>query len=1416
MSKSILFVGLTGLALLGMLLVIVPTGKSAIAFTETTTAGTLITVSGTTNYINNFSQAVYAKDCTTVKTLDTRTVTTKDANYDNFQYALRPGDWKGFNRSNFTIYVSPWTSMTSANIVVEVYLWNKSTAVLRNISITGAGTYYILNNGEVAVASTRSKVTTHAGGVGKTFTYKINQSRWGVVWHPGERSYVFKWAGISLSTNATFFSESLYFDYNATYGSFNRHVFAVSGAKTKLTFINCSVVANDWETDLGSMSKYMVSGSLNYFNATKTYFKTYCPNKFSLTTSSYLNFEDVIADGMTVYQANVSLNNVLFNNFKDYMYNVYMRYSNDVTFSTGTYAVVIYGATPVVLRNSTFKQLSLGFFGAVSPTSANNYVINCNSDLWTYGGGLWATGGKMHRAYTFDLRVENATSRANLSGVSWKVYNKTGTLVASGTTGSNGCIAQQTIDHTWWNGSHLIGSYGNPCTPHRLNLTKAGYRSTEITFIMDRATNFTLGMKPNASCGSTALALYENIGNAFGTHQSQYNALTGWKVWANYTSTLLNRENLNAYLTGTHQSRWNATTGTWMSWANYSGADLLSRATIVNATGTHEYRYNASTNHWMSWANYTGLNGLNLFENIVDATGTHESQWTGTDWNVWANYTGTGGGGGTPDLMVEDNNPANTFIDRVYDNGTNLIQQSPLGQETSIAVTWKNFTDLSLFGFNLYEYCINPNTVVELVPEGYYKAQTFTVGTVGTNERIFLSNISIFAYADYQGTTGKIQVLLTRANATGCPYSPWSGVTEVSYGELDASTITTDPGGDWYNVSMENAVLQPSTTYVILFKNNTNLPVNIGEYIIAKSGGGKGLYAGGEYFTYFVGDWYGDPYADLAFKVWGYDYLCWENVLNVTFSSNESGSWGEYDTKYAFENQTVWSRNWSMDLNDTNYWWNTSIKSNHTFLQNNSFFFLTGNLTRPEPLFLYENIVNATGTHDYQETIFGWRVWANYTGNLTALHLNENIVNATGSHDYLQNDSGWWVWANYTGNTTPIHRFENIGYAFGTHDYTLNATGYWDWANYTSILLNRENLNAYLSGTHQYRWNATTGTWMSWANYSGADLLSRENIDNVTGTHDSRYNASTNHWMSWANYTGNLTSLHLLENIINATGTHIYIQNGTGYWVWANYTGNASVCNSTNLTLIKNLFNVSGFVNSSYNSTTGWTVWVNLSGNLTAIHISDTEYNVTGSVTYSQNSTGYWVNSTHESITSLFENIVGAVGTHQKQWDGSQWKVWANYTGTGASSINLYENILNATGTHEWNIVGSAYNVWANYTGNLTPLHIEENIVNASGSTDYKQNATGWWIWSNYTGNTTPIALYENFLNATGTHIYKLNSTGYHVWANVTGNVSSVFNATRIIPIGGGNAMLQVALPLSSVALCGGLLGLRRRRNRIY
>jgi hypothetical protein len=263
----------------------------------------------------------------------------------------------------------------------------------------------------------------------------------------------------------------------------------------------------------------------------------------------------------------------------------------------------------------------------------------------------------------------------------------------------------------------------------------------------------------------------------------------------------------------------------------------------------------------------------------------------------------------------------------------------------------------------------------------------------------------------------------------------------------------------------------------------------------------------------------------------------------------------------------------------------------------------------------------------------------------------------------------------------------------------------------------------------------------------------------------------------WSNHSYcfvvNNSSVTTYNHTVNSTQTVQKMYNHTiGWSVFLNSTGNTTAIHQLSV-----IVNATGTHSYILNGTGYWDT-ASYTGNTTPIHTSDTKKNVSGSVSYSLNGTGYWVNSSHESILTQFLNLINATGTHQKAWDGSQWLDWANVTGNGTScgntSLSVIENLANVTGGYYsvYNFT-TGWTVQNNYTG-LNALNFIEHLVNATGGHQQYWNGTTWNIYNNYTGNITAIHQLSVIVNATGTHSYILNGTGYWDTASYTGNTTPI------------------------------------------
>lgn len=166
----------------------------------------------------------------------------------------------------------------------------------------------------------------------------------------------------------------------------------------------------------------------------------------------------------------------------------------------------------------------------------------------------------------------------------------------------------------------------------------------------------------------------------------------------------------------------------------------------------------------------------------------------------------------------------------------------------------------------------------------------------------------------------------------------------------------------------------------------------------------------------------------------------------------------------------------------------------------------------------YNNTVNTSGKYEYKySSSNGYKIWLNFTGLTTPFHKYENIINATGNHNYKLNSTGYYVWANYTGNTTPITLFENIINATGYHNYTLNSSGYFVYANYTG--------NATSFNLSQYHIFLNLSGIVGFINWTGSLNSTDMNVSfNVTGNMSITANANVNDTGVWI-YLGAMLTL---------------------------------------------------------------------------------------------------------------------------------------------------------------------------------------------------------------------------------------------------------------------------------------------------
>lgn len=267
-----------------------------------------------------------------------------------------------------------------------------------------------------------------------------------------------------------------------------------------------------------------------------------------------------------------------------------------------------------------------------------------------------------------------------------------------------------------------------------------------------------------------------------------------------------------------------------------------------------------------------------------------------------------------------------------------------------------------------------------------------------------------------------------------------------------------------------------------------------------------------------------------------------------------------------------------------------------------------------------------------------------------------------------------WAWIKGSGADYTMWRISDVGYpTLSTGTLIYNDTG-------TNFNLNYDveglyyNWEYYICG---FSWNSTYCCWSEneydWFFATPCNHKINSINNNTAYTNNGyEYDYDMYNGYTWyLNYTGILPTLNTYENIYHANGTHENNTANGGHTinVWANY------------------------------STHTW---------------YDYQYNgnVTGYITsaYLENGT-YQIFPVFNSYITLYEAITDASGSHEFVWNGTHYKVWANYTGTGGSCDLQFYNFSDNNLTLNLTWWGCNNTNTSNYTIN------DDNWVNIMGFT---------------------------------------------------------------------------------------------------
>ena len=306
-------------------------------------------------------------------------------------------------------------------------------------------------------------------------------------------------------------------------------------------------------------------------------------------------------------------------------------------------------------------------------------------------------------------------------------------------------------------------------------------------------------------------------------------------------------------------------------------------------------------------------------------------------------------------------------------------------------------------------------------------------------------------------------------------------------------------------------------------------------------------------------------------------------------------------------------------------------------------------------------ILRRTGSV-YPTTVFYSESFATVIYNGTGTSYSDTAVSAGTKYCYVI-----WSW----NDTSPTQYSTSCLFA---HDTTGNH----------STILNRQTL-VNVTGTHESRYNVTTNTWMSWANYSAINIpvVVNMNLNNATGSYintfisgyhisvyheDAFYNElpalcqdgdwstsddlSDYYWVQYTKPSGFSGGIFRIKDVFgihdfNISNEMFYYNSSSPYLTFdLHHTSGIFTVSAYGVT--DHVGDIAGSMTFWFNYTDSnpvyeeaiiWNITENTNvvnvtanGSLTPLHTSDTKTNCTGTLSYTQNSTGYWVTSTHVGV----------------------------------------------------------------------------------------------------------------------------------------------------------------------------------------
>jgi len=378
-------------------------------------------------------------------------------------------------------------------------------AVITNIVVNGNGTFQIT---DWYATVTSTQITVWNGGGGDSFDYELIQGQWGVIWKLGLTEYYFEaFIQIGDSVTTTWLADSnKQIAVKSTLWTANYQTFIGVKANAHLRFgiLLSGYKAGYYGVDIYVKSRIVEIGYIVTLNLIEEELggdvKIYASR--IVADSDYTTFRVLLYGDADVYTSII-----------DGRVPIWIMDGSDVDLSDlilrgrGT-SIVPYGGSPTLNRISSYNSRACIMFYTNKLGDIKNFyqraetyqviycqdiivdhsIINGDFEAWTFRwqGGAGNTH-KIYRKYEFDACCIDCNGDP-INGVSvvGEYISPYGNAF-SDTTGGDGKISTQTLEHGWF--EYQYGDTEQLKTPLKVTYSKAGYETVVKYYPLDEKTS---------------------------------------------------------------------------------------------------------------------------------------------------------------------------------------------------------------------------------------------------------------------------------------------------------------------------------------------------------------------------------------------------------------------------------------------------------------------------------------------------------------------------------------------------------------------------------------------------------------------------------------------------------------------------------------------------------------------------------------------------------------------------------------------------------------------------------------------------------------------------------------------------------------------------------------------------------------